>query len=702
MGLQRYPKLTGGLIAASLVMQLQPLQAFADTPSVPEGEYAHEQQDSVRALQARLSRTGNTTSLYTNVDDGRQKVIVWAAGITEPPRMGEDSNFVRETYSAGGRDYVTYYTPYAQGNGWYDINKSPGREFDQNLCFAAAAANSLHWWLDRNASYIDTYLAAHPDDVHATDIARLRTSFNNQHDSSIFTIFLQQFGGRQEGFWPDGLQNQFINGYYPKANGGTNDSPLDREKLATLGPDKHGGFFASVFGEELLTKRHYYAFGYEPISRDIVTYMTQGDLLTLTYSMGGRVSHVVTLWGAEFDQDGSLCAVYFTDSDDEDTYGMQRYKLVNRGGRAYLTTTTDNQGGSLVESLGVLSTGKATWEKVLGIQNTSEAKLPDTTETIPPAKPSDPSSGITGDGSDTGAPQTEPGTIPDPGEGSSGSTPSKPHVPSDGQGSGTGSAGTDGSSSSTGSDHSGVLPGGSVEPSLPGDAGAGASTADTTTPPSPGSVDPHVPEHPGTSSGATTPTDVSGTTGTEATPGTSTPSTSGGGDALPSAGSSSAPSTSIVGIPGAVVPTHSGLDVVTPVVPAAGGRFVATPGSDASGLGTTQATRTDTQRARNTERRGSQSGQSARQTPRATPQASASGSGQEMSQAPSASKTTQKQEEKQPATKVTPGDQNLKPASPTEAHEDMSLASRLGIAALGILMMGLGLVVFAKKRRKQD
>lgn len=80
-------------------------------------------------------------------------------------------------------------------------------------------------------------------------------------------------------------------------------------------------------------------------------------------------SHVVTLWGAEFDSDGKISAVYFLDSDDDKKYGMQRYKIVNVGGKAIATTRNDGQ-GSLVESLQIISTGKKIWEDKLNLSKT--------------------------------------------------------------------------------------------------------------------------------------------------------------------------------------------------------------------------------------------------------------------------------------------------------------------------------------------
>lgn len=187
------------------------------------------------------------------------------------------------------------------------------------------------------------------------------TPLNNQYGSSIYSSFVKQFANRKEGYWADILHDQFINGYTPKENGGTNDPDFDGENVIQNGPDKRGGYFYPVFGVQKLTSRHYYELGYQALSWDLKNYFSNGDLVLLTYDMGAS-AHVVTLWGAEFDPDGNLCGVYFSDSDDDKQYGMQRYRIVNSGGKA-IATTNDKNTGSLVTSICVLSPGKNIWEQ---------------------------------------------------------------------------------------------------------------------------------------------------------------------------------------------------------------------------------------------------------------------------------------------------------------------------------------------------
>lgn len=351
-------------VALLLQVNLTNVHAISDVDNTNNTTYYSESLDKIKE---ELSKNGNKVTQYVNDEDKKLKTIVWTKGVHTPPKMGGiDADFKKYVTSAGSFNYVDYKAPFISGQGWYDVNKSEDREPDLNLCFAASASNSLHWWFAQNSEYIDKYLQQNPNAPRAEEIKKLRNSFKNQQDSDIYKIFVRQFGHKKEGYWPDILQDQFINGYYPKPNGGTNDSPADEENLITKGPDRNGGFFYNVFGTTRLTKRHYYYFGYDAVSNDLKNYFLNGDIVLMTYSMGAK-THVVTLWGAEFDDNGKISAVYFSDSDDEKMYGMQRYRVVNSSGKAVVTTRDDGKGTSYIENLEILSSGRQIWEDKLNL-----------------------------------------------------------------------------------------------------------------------------------------------------------------------------------------------------------------------------------------------------------------------------------------------------------------------------------------------
>ena len=326
---------------------VQPAQAFDE--------------EAAKNLEAELSQNGNVVTQYVNEEDQKLKTIVWAKGVT-PPEM---TDFIKEEDSgSGGTNYITYKALYQPNKGWYDVNKTIGRVEDENLCFAVAASNTLHWWLEQNATYIDRYLTQYPDDAKKQDLKTLRNSFIDQQNSEIYKRFIKQFSKRKEGYWPDILVDQFINGYAPKENGGTNHSETDRDNLLQKGPVQQGGFFYDIFGTTLVTDRSYCG-SFQSFSNDLKKYFVEGNLVLLTYDMKAY-SHVVTLWGVEYDDNGQISAVYLTDSDDETSqYAMVRYMVKNRNGQPILSTDVNGTSGSRIDSIKIVSLGQEIWEKRL-------------------------------------------------------------------------------------------------------------------------------------------------------------------------------------------------------------------------------------------------------------------------------------------------------------------------------------------------
>lgn len=353
-------------LSLALMLQLGAVPAYAAADPADEAQsIATVNQSDWDRLAEELSQNGNPVTRYINQDDQKEKTIIWTRGITPPTIGNDDSDFKRGEYSANGTvTDITYVAPYQANRGWYDVNKSGGA--DANLCFAAAASNSLHWWLDQNEKYIQQYLKKHPDDAEVQKVKNFCNSFQGQQDSELFRYFINTFGDRTKGYWPDLLEDKFINGYPYKKNEGVNDPEFDGPQLIEKGPEKNSGFFFKVFSSQKLSSRRYDG-QYDLISKNIKDLLMNGNLVMLSYGMGGRVSHVVTLWGAEYDLNGKISAVYLSDSDDPQEYGMVRYRVVRSGMNTLVTTSVNETHGSQVEALISLSLGEDIWEQYLGI-----------------------------------------------------------------------------------------------------------------------------------------------------------------------------------------------------------------------------------------------------------------------------------------------------------------------------------------------
>ena len=335
-----------------------------------ENENKAKEQEENKADKVKdllTTEKNNNVVQYTD-EDGKIRTIIWAKGISAPI-MGEGGDFRKEVTHAGSDTYIDYKAPFAFGNSWYDSNKSiagGNTDIDKNLCFGATSANMLHWWLEQNSSYIDSYIAKEGDITRSgRSLSELRNSFNNQQDSGIFELFKVLFGYNDKGFYSDLLMDLFINGYTPKISGATN---IENEDMT---PDNRGGFFYNAFKEVKLTERTYGG-SYEDLSEKLKDILGNEGIIGISHKTFGNSSHIVTLWGAEYDLNGTLSAVYVSDSDDqneeadETNLGMKRYEVRNVGGIAKLSTNQSNKNaGSAIGYLHVLYLGSEQWQSYI-------------------------------------------------------------------------------------------------------------------------------------------------------------------------------------------------------------------------------------------------------------------------------------------------------------------------------------------------
>lgn len=326
----------------------------------PDSERKESIQDRAEKIKESLITSENDNVVqYTN-EDGEIRTIIWVKGINGPV-MGEGGDFHKEITQGGKNTYVMYTVPYSSGDGWYDVNKtrSGGNiDIDKNLCFAAVSSNMLHWWFDQNIENVDRYIEKNGDIIRANrKLSDLKTSFENPENSKIFELYKVLYGYNERGFYSDLLMDLFINGYTPKTNGGTNIESDD------LIPNNNGGFFYDVFKGEKLTDRTYGG-NYESLINLLKEILGNGGIVGLSHKVFSSSNHIVTLWGAEYDLNGKLKAVYISDSDDQDeiNVGMKRFEIRNVGGIAKISTNeTDKSAGAEVGYLHILYQGTNRW-----------------------------------------------------------------------------------------------------------------------------------------------------------------------------------------------------------------------------------------------------------------------------------------------------------------------------------------------------
>lgn len=291
----------------------------------PDSERKESTQDRAEKIKESLITSENDNVVqYTN-EDGEIRTIIWVKGINGPV-MGEGGDFHKEITQGGKNTYVMYTVPYSSGDGWYDVNKTRSggnTDIDKNLCFAAVSSNMLHWWFDQNIENVDRYIEKNGDIIRANrKLSDLKTSFESPENSKIFELYKVLYGYNERGFYSDLLMDLFINGYTPNLKGGTNIESDD------LIPNNNGGFFYDVFKGEKLTDRTYGG-NYESLSNLLKEILGNGGIVGLSHKVFSKSNHIVTLWGAEYDLNGKLKAVYISDSDDQDeiNVGMKRFEI---------------------------------------------------------------------------------------------------------------------------------------------------------------------------------------------------------------------------------------------------------------------------------------------------------------------------------------------------------------------------------------
>ena len=148
----------------------------------------------------------------------------------------------------------------------------------------------------------------------------------------------------------------FLNGYTPKEDRKTNIEDKD------LQPDARGGFLYGIIGTKPQTGMQSVN-SLSDFGNSLQHYLSNNFVVCMSYRALGY-NHVVTLWGAEYDERGILRAVYVTDSDDQDETGeekdvaMKRYTVKGKDDFSYLTNAiSETAEGAQINSLQYLRFG---------------------------------------------------------------------------------------------------------------------------------------------------------------------------------------------------------------------------------------------------------------------------------------------------------------------------------------------------------
>ena len=312
-----------------------------------------------KKLLEKIENGKNNNVVEYETEEGEKRTVLFVKGVI-PPTLGKSGDF-RKSEEHG---YIDYKAPFKTDQGYFDVNKAlfgTDKNLDRNLCFAAAASNTLHWYLQENRGVIEKYIKDNEDVTRTVggtvySLSDMLKQQPNQQNSLIYQYFKEIYGNNETGYYTVPLMDLFLNGYTPKEDRKTNIEDKN------LQPDARGGFLYDILGTKPQTGMQSVK-NLRDLGDSLQHYLSNNFVVCLSYA-AFNYNHVVTLWGAEYDESGLLRAVYVTDSDDQDETGvetdvaMKRYVVKGKGNFSFLSNATSEEAnGARINSLQYLRFG---------------------------------------------------------------------------------------------------------------------------------------------------------------------------------------------------------------------------------------------------------------------------------------------------------------------------------------------------------
>ena len=196
------------------------------------------------------------------------------------------------------------YLPYKPEYGWFDCSKKSTTDSeynDMNKCWAATASNMIHWWLIQNDSYVQRY--CQQKGISYDDIPH---RYVDHHNTDVFQLFRDKFTDKGS-FAKNGLDWYFL-GHYQAA--------LEAAQL--INPHvESAGFFKDVFGSGSSMIEHHAIIDMNSLSSVLKDAFKHRQAIGFSILLPGFGSaHAMTIWGAKFDENGTVCAIYYVDNND--------------------------------------------------------------------------------------------------------------------------------------------------------------------------------------------------------------------------------------------------------------------------------------------------------------------------------------------------------------------------------------------------
>ena len=197
-----------------------------------------------------------------------------------------------------------------QFGGWYDVEKTREKDVDDLMCYAASAANLVAWW-QKGRRDSDLPLPSEAPTAAEVIWGKYKSACIRP-DVGGLTI---------------GAINWWLSGtYLPTGDEDAERSVFEYDEEKTITLDSFSGYYYDQYSltqDKLEDFFDLYAYDvngeddtrlYDRVFADLLDDRAGVSLALL--SDVGNLGHAVTLWGAEYADNGVLSKIWLTDSDD--------------------------------------------------------------------------------------------------------------------------------------------------------------------------------------------------------------------------------------------------------------------------------------------------------------------------------------------------------------------------------------------------
>ncbi len=202
----------------------------------------------------------------------------------------------------------------SETGGWYDANKldNSDGDADDNMCYAASAANVIAWWQD-------------------STVGSTLTSEAPKQLSDIWQAMINANERWEEGGEALGVVNWWVSGIYcPKDKEDTDawarfyllTEDFDDDELIPVTLSPTNGYYFDQYGltqeklSDFLVDLQMYTETMTGINFGEILNRGNAIALSIVPEEDEEAGHAITLWGVEYDEEGTLTTMWITDSDD--------------------------------------------------------------------------------------------------------------------------------------------------------------------------------------------------------------------------------------------------------------------------------------------------------------------------------------------------------------------------------------------------